>query len=256
MGYKKTIKYGSNLEFYTYEKDIRYNGSGKSRNSGRVKLQSVVEDTGVKLLHVVQKRQSNIRRSGLVFRRLILANLQQSSPPALVTCTYAENQDDLSIAYKDFNSFIRALRYKFGEEFRYISVPEFQKRGAIHFHTLFWGLPDYICEQERHTRLVASLWGRGFVDCYLTDNNEKISSYLAKYMMKSSMDKRLGFKKAFHCSRNIIRPVVDKSPMVVELQYLYGIDVDNPPLQDKTFMTQWLGKGRYRIFNISNNSNN
>lgn len=254
MGYIKTIRYGTNLELYTYEKDIRYYGGKKSSYKGRVMLPNMVEDTSVKLLRTVQKRQSNIRRSGLAFKRLILSNLQQSSPPALITCTYAENQTDLNIAHEDFRAFIRNLRIKYGQTFRYITVSEFQKRGAIHFHSLFWGLPDNLCSTERYTRVVASLWGRGFVDCYLTDGDEKISSYLAKYMMKSTMDIRLGFKKAYHCSRNILRPIIDKRAMLVQLEYEYGIGVDNHPLQDKTFMTQWLGKGRYRAYKISNNN--
>src|SRR5690606_27837965 len=101
-----------------------------------------------------------------------------------------------------------ALRNKFGKAFSYIAVSEFQKRGAIHFHALFWGLPAEVFSQERQTRTIALIWKQGFVYMKETDGNDKLSSYLAKYMVKTFTDPRLKNKKAYLASRNIKRPKI------------------------------------------------
>jgi len=253
MGYNKAIIYNDTLELYTYEKNIEYLGGKRTKTQGRANNKDMGNDGIIteRLKAWKSRRLDNKRRAVMAFRRLILANMAQSSPPLLVTCTYSQNQKDLRIGYKDFIAFIRALRFKFGQQFRYIAVPEFQKRGALHFHTLFWGLPSDLSATERSTRLVASLWNLGYVDVYLTDGDEKLSSYLAKYMSKAHDDVRLFEKKTYRCSRNVYRPVIEKNAMLVHLEYVYGIGVDNPPCKDKSFETQWMGQGRYRLYKIN-----
>lgn len=250
MPYIKALVYGKCLELYSYEKDIRpIRGKRVSRKSA-VDMPDMATATDVAEPSEVQKRRDNARRAEMAFRRLVLANLQGSLPPILASCTYAANQTDLGVAYEDWKAFIGALRYRYGRVFKYICVPEFQKRGAVHFHALFWGLPSSLCQEERSTRMVASLWGRGFLDIVLTDGNEKISTYLSKYMTKTFSDPRLSGKKAYRCSGNIIRPVTERVSGYFYLEEKYGIGVDNPPCVDKEFLTQWLGKGRYRFYNL------
>jgi len=252
MGYVKAIIYGQTLELYTYAKDIRPTGGKRRPTQSRIGLSNVGDDGKPQKHFDAQKRRDNANRAGMAFRRLVSANLGQSSPPLLVTCTYAQNQEDLRIGYKDFHAFIRAMRVTCGSEFRYIVVPEFQKRGALHFHTLFWGLPENLAKEERTTRMVATLWGRGFVDVYLTDGNEKISTYLAKYMSKSYCDIRLAGWRAYRASRNILRPRIERNlGGLAFVSEVYGIGGDNPPCEDKEYATQWLGKGRYRRYQIN-----
>jgi hypothetical protein len=250
MSYSKALIYGKCLELYTYEKDIRPIRGKRTANTGRVDMQDVATSTDDKQFPEVQKRRDNARRAEMAFRRLVLANLSESVPPILASCTYAQNQTDLGVAYQDWKAFIGALRYRYGTQFRYICVPEFQKRGAIHFHALFWGLPPNLCETERSTRLVASLWGVGFLDLILTDGSPRISSYLGKYMSKNFLDNRLAGKKSFRASGNILRPITERMASLWYLEEKYGIGVDNPPCLDKEFDTQWLGKGRYRYYNL------
>lgn len=257
MGYIKAIIYGSNLELYTYEKNIRAIGGKRGNPTSRANMQDVPVSESVAEKEKISKRQNTKNRTLSAFRRLVIANNERSLPPVLITCTYAENQQSLTVGYRDFQSFITSMRHTFGKTFRYIAVPEFQRRGAVHFHALFWGLPENICAEERHTRVVARLWGRGFVDCFLTDGSDKLGSYLAKYLGKSYTDPRLFGKKAFRCSRNVIKPIYEKN--LAGLYYLsemYGIGVDNYPCIDREFDTQWLGKGRYRYYqNIKKNPN-
>ena len=249
MAYFKAIIYGDNLELFNYEKNPVPPRHATRRLKKRVELSNLVEGVEPPNVLQIKKRQDSVRHAVLAFKRLILANLAGCLPPLFFTFTYSENQTNLGIAYKDFEAFIKRMRYKFGQDFSYIAVPEFQKRGSVHFHTLFWGLPSDLCKTERRTRLVASLWRKGFIDVIETDGNDKLSSYLAKYMSKSYADQRLYAKKAYRCSRNIVRPVVE-SPLAGSwfLRDVYPQYFIDPPCVDKEFLTQWCGKGRFRLY--------
>lgn len=256
MGYIKTITYGDTVEIYQYEKNITHNGrrGKKFRNSHYdANLDSHVEDRVRSAEQKQEKRKDNARRTSMVFRRLVSANLGQSSCPLLVSLTYAENFTEIGLAHKDFNSFARSVRDQFGKGVSYVAVPEFQKRGAIHFHALFWGLDSSeLAKTERRTRLVARLWGKGFVDLVATDGDYKIAGYLAKYMAKTFCDSRLQSKKAYIASRNIKRPVVEKNAFLEPL-FMGGLQ-DIPDLStaelviEKEYDTVWLGKGRYQLY--------
>ena len=256
MGYKKIIRYGNSMELYEYEKHPDTLGRRRGNRRGRKNIsgdKSLGTD-GEKVVcrqEELGKRQDNARSVSVVFRRLVSSNLSGSELPLLITFTYKENMSDISVGYKDYRSFIQNLRYKFGKDFKYICVPEFQKRGAVHFHALFWVLPSETCVRERHTRDIARLWGKGFVDMMLTDGNEKISGYLAKYMSKAFIDPRLKNQKAYTTSRNISRPTIEKGdyafwPIIDEFA------LNNPPIFDKEYWTKWLGTCRYRHYKISN----
>jgi len=242
MSYKKAIIYSNILELYEYERDITRFGRDRGKVQDTVHVQDLADDRDVSSGEREEawkgKRQDNKRRAVLAFRRLVLANMAQSSPPLFVTFTYASLQKSISQGYCDFKTCIRNLRALFGKKFRYIVVPEFQKRGAVHFHALFWGLPENLSQTERETRLVALQWGKGYVDVYQTDGNEKLASYLSKYMSKNHMDYRLVGQKTYRASKNVFRPIVDKNAMLIHLEYVYGIGVDNPPCRQKDFMTQ------------------
>lgn len=259
MGYVKTITYSNFVELYEYEKDVSNTGGGRRGFSAKSKGKGLVADGNGGFLprKPNPKREDNARRSAVVFRRLVSANLGERSKPLLISLTYSENITDIGQGHKDFNTFARNVRAKFGKEVRYIAVPEFQKRGAIHFHALFWGLPsEELARTERHTRLVAGYWGQGFIDLVMTDGNHKISGYLSKYMAKAIMDSRMAGRKGYFCSQNIVRPVIEKNILVEPL--FFGGLKDIPDLstakvlKDKEYDTQWLGKGRYRLFEIPN----
>jgi len=253
MGYAKVVKYSNIIEIYTYEEDIR----PITRKSRELQVarrnQSVAlsrKDPVEQEKSYQRKRKDNARRLFGTFRRLISANLGESENPIFASFTYAEYTDDPNKGHSDFNSFARALRYRFGQHIRYIAVPEYQKSGRLHFHALLWGLPLGVVRAERSTRMVASLWKQGFVDLKETDGHEKLAFYMAKYMAKAHTDKRLFMKKSFIASRNIKRPVVDKRAIVI--QHIYENELSTAePSKDIEFETQWLGTGRYRLYELS-----
>lgn len=209
-------------------------------------------DTSGQEEQVATKRKDNARRATMAFRRLTIANLGESSHPVFVSLTYAESTTDPRVGYKDFRTFAKRLRTAFGSDIRYVAVPEFQdkyERGSIHFHALVWGIPPQVVESERRTRVVAKIWGKGFVDLKQTDGNHKIASYMAKYMSKNFIDPRLFKHKSYIFSYNCLRPVVDNNAIVLSYLHEYELlTVD--PLQDKEFQSQWLGKGRFRLYAI------
>jgi len=92
--------------------------------------------------------------------------------------------------------FHQNLRYKFGSGFSYIATPEFGTKSTrrLHYHVLYFNLPSEI-NKERSTRILAKIWGNGFVDLIQTDGNAKLSGYLSKYMGKTFLDSRLSKKK-------------------------------------------------------------
>jgi len=256
MGFNKFIKYGDNFELYEYEKNIIRLGRSKPRRKkadGDKDLGAGGENTLSE--RQLGKRQDNARRASLGFRRLVGANLgsdsRQSARPILVTLTYGDNFTDLKRAYRHFSSFIQSLRYKYKKIFKYVCVPEFQKRGAVHFHALIWGLPTKVLLSERQTRALARTWEHGFVYLKPTDGNEKLSFYLSKYMAKAFIDPRLKNQKCYVASKNIQRPIVQSgfSPVWPVLED-HGIDENSAEI-DRTYPTEWLGKGRFRLFKTS-----
>jgi len=253
------VAYGNILELYEYESNIALGTKRRRKNeSGAWRRSMVVDGQNTSTISGVEKyerRKDNAKRVALVFGRLVSANLGGDVNPILITLTYAENITDIKRGYRDFRSFVQALRYKFGNSFKYISVPEFQKRGAVHFHALFWGLSPILFERERDTRFFAKLWGQGFLYWKYTDGNLRLATYLKKYMAKAFLDIRLKNQKAYTASRNVIRPVCQGgfSPVWPVLDE-WGVD-SNAVVLSSEYDTIWLGRCKKRIYQLSKKQN-
>ena len=253
MGHVKIISYADIVEIYEYERSIlvlRGRGKPSKGEDENRDGNSCVETGGEDPLQKrkLGKRPDNARRAKVAFRRIVASNLDATATPILVTLTYRDNLTDLSLAYRHFSAFTGALRRTHGKAFKYICVPEFQKRGAVHFHALFWGLPKEVVLSERRTRALAGLWSKGFVFLKETDGSQKLSGYLAKYMTKAFTDPRLKNQKSYVASKNIARPLIQSGSFPIqEVLFQFGV-LDIEPVVDKTFTTSWLGNGRYRIF--------
>jgi len=250
--YKKIIHYGDTLELYEYEKRPAVARRAKRKHKSgyggpvmahdRGDLRQPVESPPVRL-------PKNARRAVVGFKRLVTANMGATQNLVFATFTFAENIGDLRLARKNFNIFARALKDKFGEHLSYLVVAEFQQRGAVHFHSLIWGLPVEVVERERFTRLVAGIWQHGFVDIRSVRSPQGIGLYLAKYLTKTFLDYRLKGMKAYIGSRNLIKPVEDKNAMLGPYYHGEGYQLSTARVvHEKEYMTQWLGKGRIRIY--------
>jgi hypothetical protein len=189
----KVYIFGDIIEFYRYEIPILKGFHTKGR-SNFSEEEEIKEDNFKK----VPTRKRNW------VRRLILANFDSSS--RFVTLTFAENIEDIKVSNREFKNFIKRMKYRFGD-FKYLSVIEFQERGAIHYHMICnWG---YIEQKE-----VSEIWGNGFIKIkgLLKANNGKpvdnVGAYMVKYMNKNVLDERLMGQDCYLRSRNLSKPVV------------------------------------------------
>ena len=103
----------------------------------------------------------------------------------LLTLTYRENLTDPAEAWEHWQKFARACRDRF-DGFKYVVVPEKQKRGAIHFHVAL--------NRFYSVRTLRAIWreiiGEGNVDMTSPRSGgkwkvQKLANYLSKYIAKT-----------------------------------------------------------------------
>ena len=163
--------------------------------------------------------ERNIVRSKLQVQRLIKSNMHLFK--TFITLTFDQNKNDIDIndikeANKKFNIF-RTYIKKIKSDFLYVCVPEFQKRGAIHYHLL--SNIDYndftlLSQQERkiynkkdktwHVGRDMKGWKYGF-SMVKSMSDINIVGYLSKYMTKD-IDNRLFGSRRYLNSRTLRQP--------------------------------------------------
>lgn len=160
----------------------------------------------------------NIIRSKLSCQRIAKANA--SKWKSFITLTFEENITDIKKANKRFNYFINKVR-RIKKDFAYISIPEFQKRGAIHYHlltnlecnsNLIPKRPKkrlYNPNTKRYKELEyydLKYWDDGFSSAELmTEDIKKIVGYISKYMTKDVDNRLFGYRRFFY-SQNLNMP--------------------------------------------------
>lgn len=217
---------GKHVEVYEYGNPIRKNFKRQP---------SFIDHDEEQSDEPKEKSDFAIKRTRRHIRRLINAN---PSLDKFVTLTFAENITDLSAANKEFNKFIKRVSRRH-TEFQYLAVPEFQKRGAIHYH-LVCSLP-YISNSQ-----LRELWEHGFVNIKKIEGVENVGAYLMKYLSKGHQDERSFGKKRFFCSRNLNQP----TELLGIPTYLFMRAVPSKPqLKFETpFENEWVGQSVYRAF--------
>jgi hypothetical protein len=153
-----------------------------------------------------KEREKNIqrttKRAGAELRRKVMA----AGLDHLLTLTYRKNIQDKQKAWHDFEAFIR-LVHSHHAKWEYVAVPEYQERGAIHFHLGVKGYQD--------VALLRALWRRVVQDGNIDVNYIKskkgykwkrvgIARYLAKYIGKD-MDTELN-ERRYRASLGITIP--------------------------------------------------
>lgn len=151
----------------------------------------------------------NIIRSKLSCQRLAKANIKNWC--TFITLTIAENLKDIKIANKKLRNFIDQVK-RIYKDFMYICVPEYQDRGAVHYHLLTnIDVKDtrFIFLQEdnpifKHVKY----WKEGFTKVDSVKNKpQKIIGYISKYMT-GGIDNRLFNCHRYFYSRNLNKPTV------------------------------------------------
>lgn len=163
------------------------------------------------------KSLGSIYRTKANLKRVIFANIKQYKnekgrliPPFFLTLTFEENITDLKYANREFTKFIMRVNtalFKNSEDsIQYVAVPQFQKRGAVHYHVLLFNLP-FIEENVYST--IRDIWGLGeFVNLKKVDDLNKTFWYMSRYMEKDFLDGRLYRKRKYFCSTGLKKTVV------------------------------------------------
>jgi len=256
VGYNKIFLYGHTIELYKYDRDIDFERIGGHRG-GHPSPAGVSDVGGVHSPENAEsdrkkKRADNAKRASVNFKRLVRANLGGTENPLFITLTYKQNITSLADCYRDFTTFVQALRYR-QKTARYIAVPEFQKRGAVHFHLISWGVPKAVLGiplEYPANAIQSHLWRHGFIFVKETDGHARIANYLAKYMAKAFADTRLGGSKAYTCSRNIVRPVSYKGISDNAISYLLDdfLSPDMELVENRSFDTMFLGHCNLSVY--------
>lgn len=153
------------------------------------------------------------KQIGLILEsNTILATFDSGSKyrPLFVTLTFAENVTDLTRANKEFNLFIKRFNYELrktedpGFTVQYLVVPEFQKRGAVHYHVIFFKFPKL----DDTNKFINQVWKHGFTFNTTLSNPQHLKNYVTKYFVKNFLDPRLYGKKHFFYSRGLKKPQV------------------------------------------------
>jgi hypothetical protein len=246
---KKIIIYGTYSELVEYSKALpkrrrlvkrtRQTDSGSADASNKTK----------------KRRPSNLYASRQKLIRLVYANTNQvwSGREFFITLKFAENIRNLSQANKEYTNFIKRFNTYLGYASAYVAVPEFQKRGAVHYHCLFFNMPTYRADFTPKT--LEAIWGMGRynqgVDFQQVKSIKDSALYIAKYMTKATLDSRLVGRKTFFTSRNLKRPFevrddddVDYLLMKgkTDIVYEYSRDTKYLGLINKKFLYHHHGK--------------
>lgn len=189
--------------------------------------------------NVIETR--NIIRSKLQCQRLAKANAEEWE--TFITLTFAENEQNVESANRKFRYFIDKIR-RVKKNFKYLCIPEFQKRGAIHYHLLTnisTNDDKLIYSQSDNPKYKhIKYWNLGFDSIEVIKGDiKKIVGYISKYMTKEIDNRLFGHRRYFY-SNNLDKPLenyIDTDIVrdfnfyqkkIQELQPIYQKDYINP----------------------------
>jgi hypothetical protein len=155
------------------EDSIRRGGGAKRSNSSKDQMNEAV------LKKSIQRARTTIRRK--------LLSMQADR---MLTLTFRENVKEIDDAWKCFKYFTRLMRWRFGSRFTYVAVPEYQRRGAVHFHLAISGYYPVTTVRRLWHRAVGKYDGNIDITSPRRAgknswNAKRIANYLAKYLTKS-----------------------------------------------------------------------
>lgn len=159
----------------------------------------------------------NINRSKFQLQRLVKAN--EKVFKTFITLTFADNIKNIEVANKKFDIWRTKIKSIY-KDFQYVCVPEFQKRGAVHYHLLtnleINKIYQYtrrnknlevkliIPQDNKKTQYDVKYWSYGFTSVFpMEDIN--VVGYISKYMTKD-IDNRLYGKRRYLYSQNLKIP--------------------------------------------------
>jgi len=235
----KVVVSGEHVEVYTYKKSVwrefekNTQESVKDEPHKEPKQLSLEEQTKLQQ----QKQAYSVNRTRTEIRRLINSNPQLTK---FMTLTFAKNITDLKEANYIFNQFIKRMTYKY-PHFEYLAIPEFQKRGAVHYHLL--------CKMPFvHFNEIREIWGQGNIDIKKLNNVDNIGAYVCKYLSKDMFDERTFGKKKFFRSQTLKEPIEILGWFAQKFVEKF-LSLLTPKFE-KTFESEWVGEVEYKAYRL------
>jgi hypothetical protein len=203
-------------------------------------------------------RVKSLRRAKTKLTDYINSNVYQYSnkkgktfPAVFLTLTFEKNETDIILANDEFTKFIQRLNYSIiGQKeayAKYVCVIEFQKRGAVHYHIIFFNIP-FITKIK-----MAEIWGNGLIKIKAVNDVKDIGRYVTKYMVKDNDDPRLQKRKSYFVSDGLIQPtVVYVEELVNEVRRMLPADCKEVDKTDiPAGFLQYMDFQRYNLINHS-----
>lgn len=212
----KLVKCGEYTQVYLYQNKKMIKKSKKLKPELDLILDIDKENVTKKERYLNNKIENrSIIRSKLDCQRIAKSNISEWE--SFITLTFKENIINLDYANKRLKNFIDKIR-RVKKGFKYLCIPEFQERGAVHYHLLtnLKCNSDIIPKREvkklyspftnRYKKLEyydIKYWFEGFSSAEpITGDVKKIIGYISKYMTKD-IDNRLFNRHRYFYSKNL-----------------------------------------------------
>ena len=160
-----------------------------------------------------EQKKSDERRKGYYQKRVReLCDIAiHNSLSLFITITFKKNITDYELAKHEWELFLKRLKYRFGDDIKYIATHEKQKRGAYHFHILTTDI-GFVPESE-----MRAIWGNGFVkmkkiNTGCKEEQERVINYILKYITKDiGVETEEDYRhRKIYTSRTLNKPRVKK----------------------------------------------
>lgn len=191
-------------------------------------------------LQLNERNLDSIRRSVYRTKQELYDILLCNDFYYFVTVTFDKlkiNRLDDSATRKEWTRWIFNFKRRFPNAY-YVAVPEYHKKGGLHFHILIGGIdfnalePVHAYDNKKKRYMYVKkgrcagdkiynvmAWQSGWSTLTVIRDKSAVKHYVSKYITKQCYDSRFFGKKRYYVSRNIVRPEVKK-------EKIYQLDCD------------------------------
>lgn len=199
----KIIETPTTEEVYIYENPIFTHSTAKQASAEISKRKTFDEMSARRQYDSLKRKQKHYEQTRWEIARIVDCNFDDRTK--FVTLTFRDNIQYITVTNREFKNFIQRLNYYIYQTktqlLKYIATWEKQKRGAIHYHIIFFDFP-YVAKEK-----LQNLWSHGFIKINRidVDSKENRGRYLSKYFSKD-LELKEHKKKAFFKSQNLKMP--------------------------------------------------
>jgi len=145
MGYTKIIQYGDTIETFQYSRSLSLS---RRKTLTAIQKKRAAERRKLRLT----RSPFSCRRSVQNFFQLVHHNVYHAKTISFCTLTFANDYSHKQASRYVSHFFHRIKKTQIEIPIYYISVPEFTKKGRIHYHLLIFNLPPGLVASYRDAR--------------------------------------------------------------------------------------------------------